>query len=144
MTRPRAAGVVLLAASAGILVSGCRRGGASRSEPGRANSPRAIISVCPAGVSADEQGIAPLANLTVRIATVPPVGRDTEATVRLEGETMRNTVRVDASLPAPFALAKGVYVVRVSLAGYSSAEGRVALTAGCEATMDVALRRGAK
>lgn len=136
--------MVRLAAIAGISVAGCRRGSAPSSDPGRASSPRAIISACPASVVPETKGVVPLANLTLRITTVPPVGRDTEATVRLEGEAMRNTVRVEASRPAPFALAKGVYVVRVSLSGYSSAEGRVTLTAGCEATMDVELRRGSK
>ena len=136
--------MALLAAFAAMSVSGCRRGSTPNGEPSPANSPRSIISACPASVAPDAKGVASLANLTVRIATVPPVGRDTEATVRLEGETMRNTVRVNASAPAPFALAKGVYVVRVSLSGYNSAEGRVTLTAGCEATMDVSLRRGSK
>jgi len=125
-----------------LAMTGCRRSAANG--PGGVASPRVTISACPAGVATAPKDDAPLANLTVSIATVPQVGRDTEATLRLEGETTRNTVRIDATTPSQFALAKGVYVVRVSLSGYSGAEGRVTLTAGCEATMTMELRRGSK
>jgi hypothetical protein len=144
VTRRRAAALVLLTGIAGIAVSSCRRAGTRGGESGRGSGRRVTISACPAPVASDAKGVAPLANLILHITTVPQVGRDTEATVRMEGETIRNAVRVDASVPAPFALAKGVYVVRVSLGGYGSAEGRVTLTAGCEATMAVELRRGSK
>ena len=132
----------LLLVSMALNATACRRG--SSTTLGRVAGPTVTISECPAGVATPAKEVAPLANLTVRITATPPVGRDTEATVRVEGETTRNTVRVDATAPAPFALSKGVYVVRVSLAGYGGAERRVTLTAGCEATMAVELRRGSK
>ena len=124
-----------------IVLNGCHRAGLSGGEM----ASRVTTSVCPPGVApASSAEGPPLATLTVTLRTEPPVAAGTEANLRLDGETTRNSLRVDASLPQPFTLAKGVYVVRVSLPGYVGVNGRATLTAGCEATMTMELKAVAR
>ncbi len=135
--------VMTIRASVALLMSvaalnSCRRVVLSSGEI----ASRVNMSACPPGVPAATVNDAPpLATLTVVLRTEPAVVAGTEASLRLDGETTRNSLRVDAALPQPFTLAKGVYVVRVSLPGYVGVEGRASLTAGCEATMTMVLRK---
>ena len=118
--------------------AGCHRTVVSASEM----AARVTVSTCPPGIApASITDAPPLATLTVTLRSEPPVAVGTEASLRLDGETTRNSLRVDATLPQPFTLSKGVYVVRVSLPGYVGVEGRASLTAGCEATMTMDLKQ---
>jgi hypothetical protein len=119
--------------------TGCHRTVVSATEL----ASRVTISACPPGiVPANTTDVPPFALLTVTMRTDPPVASGTEANLRLDGETNRNSFRVDPTVPQPYSLAKGVYIVRVSLPGYVSVEGRANLTAGCEATMTMDLKKG--
>jgi hypothetical protein len=123
------------------VATGCR--GAKPSAADVAS--RVTVSVCPPGVApATPKDEPPPATLTVNMVTEPAVAAGTELNLRLDGETTRSSIRVDATQPSLFTLAKGVYVVRVSLPGYTGVEGRATLTAGCTATMTLVLRRPTK
>lgn len=103
---------------------------------------RVTVSACPEGVPPSKPGeAAPPATLTVNMVTEPAVAAGTELNLRLDGETTRSSIRVDATQPSGFTLAKGVYIVRVALSGYTGVEGRAVLTAGCSATMTLVLRK---
>ena len=135
--RPSLVACASLCMSATML-AGCHRTVLSTGEM----ASRVTVSACPPGIApATPTEAPPLATLTVTLRTEPAVAAGTEATLRLEGETTRNSLRVDATLPQPFTLSKGVYVVRVSLPGYVGVEGRANLTAGCEATMTMTLKK---
>lgn len=133
-------GVVVALVSAGLvsLAAACRGPGIPAAEM----ASRVTVSTCPPGVvPANPNDPLPPAKLTLTMVTEPAVAPGTEINLRLDGETTRSTVRVDPTLPSVFNLTKGVYVVRVSLPGYTGVEGRAALTAGCEATMRLVLKR---
>ncbi len=103
---------------------------------------RVNVSTCPPGVPAKSPTEAPPpGNLTLTITTEPQVAEGTELTLRLDGETTRSSIRIDATKPTGYSLAEGVYVVRAGLPGYTGVEGRVVLTAGCEATMTMQLKK---
>jgi hypothetical protein len=103
---------------------------------------RVTVSACPPGVApAKPTDLPPPATLTVNMVTEPAVAAGTELNLRLDGETTRSSIRVDATQPSSFTLAKGVYIVRVALPSYVGVEGRAVLTAGCSATMTLVLRK---
>ncbi len=130
---------MMLAATCAVLLAGACRG--SR-VPAAEMASRVTVSTCPPGIApANPNDQPPLATLTLNIVTEPAVAAGTEITLRLDGETTRSTVRVDPSMPSVFNLTRGVYVVRVSLPDYTRVEGRAVLTAGCEATMRLVLKR---
>lgn len=127
-----------VAATFAALAAACRGPGIPAAEM----ASRVTVSTCPPGVvPANPNDPLPPATLTLTIVTEPAVAPGTEINLRLDGETTRSTVRVDPTLPSAFNLTKGVYVVRVSLPGYTGVEGRASLTAGCEATMRLVLKR---
>ncbi|MBL0170676.1 MAG: hypothetical protein IPP90_08075 [Gemmatimonadaceae bacterium] len=138
MTRVRTCGQWAGLLAMTTAVAGCHRTVVSATEL----ASRVTVSTCPPGiVPATITDAPPLALLTVTLRTVPPIAAGIDASLRLDGETTRNSLRVDPTLPQPFSLAKGVYVVRVSLPGYVGVEGRANLTAGCEATMTMELKQ---
>ena len=121
-----------------ISLAGCRR----VSIPSAEMASRVTMSACPpAAPLANPNDVPPLASLTITLRTEPPVAPGTEANLRLENEITKSSSRVDATLPQPFSLTKGVYLVRVTLPGYVGVEGRAPLTAGCEANMTLVLKK---
>lgn len=128
-----------VAALAAVMVfAACARRRLSPEEMAR----RVTVSSCPPGVPAKTATeLPPPGNLTLTITTDPPVAEGTELTLRLDGETTRSSIRIDATKPTGYTLTEGVYVIRAGLRGYTGVEGRVVLTAGCEATMTMQLRK---
>ena len=103
---------------------------------------RVIMSTCPVGVApAKRTDAPPNASLTVSLRIEPAVPAGTEVNLHLEGPFSRDNNRVDANAPARFDLPNGVYLVRASLPGYVSIEGRAPLTAGCDATMTLVMKK---
>ena len=106
---------------------------------------RASVSTCPPGiVPAKLSSEPPNASLTVTLRLEPAVAAGTEAVLRLEGPFNRDNTHIDASAASRFDLPKGVYLVRATIDGYTSVEGRANLTAGCEATMTLLMKKPAK
>lgn len=131
---------VLVASSlCATMLSACHRVSVTPEEM----ASRVTVTTCPPGVvPAKPTDPPPSASLTVVVTTEPAVAAGTEVNLRLDGNT-RSTVRVDVTQPSQFSLERGVYLVRVSLPGYVTVEGRAPLTAGCEAKMTLLLKKGA-
>lgn len=136
MNVKRVALVISMVCATGII--GCRRVAVAPSELAK----RVTISTCPPGIVPTDPN-APLATALLRVTFLvePAVPDSTLMTIRLDGETTRSSIRVDPMQPMSFALQKGVYIVRTVLPGYTNVEGRVPLTAGCEATMSMIIRK---
>lgn len=132
--RQSACAAVLIVA----IATGCHRTNVAPAE----RASRVSVSSCPPDVEAANRDSAPpLATLSVTLTINPPLADSSLITVRMDGETMRNVIRVNPAKPFGFTLVKGVYVVRITESGYTGVEGRVRLTAGCEATMTMQLKK---
>ncbi|WP_411279741.1 hypothetical protein [Gemmatimonas sp.] len=108
----------------GLLLSACHaRGQAAAAAP----------SVCAAS-----NGVG---RLTLQLNTTPPVPETSEALVRLESETERSTVRVNAVLGTTFELRPGRYQLSISLPGFNSAERSASIECGSARTLIVPLAR---
>lgn len=130
--------VAIASACTLVAVSACHRVTVAQEELSR----RVTVSACPPGVeAASSTDTLPSASLRVELTFDPAMAAGTEIPLRLDGETTRSTIRVDATQPIGFTLAKGVYVVRVQPQGYTGLEARVPLTAGCTATVTMLLKR---
>lgn len=134
----RVVGFAALALSVMLIVSACNRQYIDPAEL----AARAIVSPCPPGLPAPSP-TAPLPNasLTVRVQVEPSVATGTEVSLRIDGETTRNTTTMDAAGSTQLSVPKGPYTVRASLPGYTTVEGLARLTAGCEATMTIVLKK---
>lgn len=148
-TRQQAARLALRASMLSLAVlasSGCRRGkSASELAPDAASVPVAVSCAAAQTPTAPVSGVPvpralPVGTLVLTLTTQPPARPASEATVRIEGETSRSTVKVDPRLPARFELAPGLYDLRVALDGYASLSVRVTLSAGCTAEVTPTLR----
>lgn len=130
--------VVLVTAVCALGASACHRVMIPQSELAR----RVTVSTCPPGVApaSDSDSLLP-ATLRVELTFEPAMAPGSEVALRLDGETTRSTIRIDPSQPTGFTVPKGVYLVRVSPAGYTGTEARVPLTAGCSATVTMLLKR---
>ena len=71
----------------------------------------------------------------------PAVSETTEALVRLESETERSTVRVNATLGTTFELRPGTYRLSITLPGYNSADRSTRIECGSEKTLTVPLAK---
>ena len=109
---------------AGLLLSACQvRGRAAAGAP----------SACAAS-----NGVG---RLTLQLTTTPAVSETSEALVRLESETERSSVRVNAALGTTFELRPGRYRLSISLPGYHSAERSASIECGSARTLIVPLAR---
>jgi hypothetical protein len=79
--------------------------------------------------------------LMLRLTVQPAVTETTEALVRLESETERSTVRVNAALGTTFELRPGTYRLSISLPGYSSEKRTAIMECGTDKTLSVPLTR---
>jgi len=79
--------------------------------------------------------------LTLMLTVQPAVSETTEALVRLESETERSTLRVNATLGTTFELRPGTYRLSISLPGYRSAERTATIDCGTNQTLTIALTR---
>ncbi len=96
---------------------------------------------CVAAVADSTRPRVPLtAALLIALRHEPPKTPASEASVRIESETSRSTVKIDPGSPARFELSPGLYDVRVSQEGYGNVTARVTLAAGCTATFSPLLR----
>lgn len=102
---------------------------------------RVTVTSCPPAVPVARGDSPPRATLTVLFQPDPAVAPTTPVSLKLDGEVTRNSMRVSAGDPAQFTLDAGLYVVRIAMNGYTSLEGRVRLTPGCEATMTLSPKK---
>ncbi len=125
MTNPRARlrGNLIVAS---LLLSACHVGG-------RRTATASTPSVC---TTAGGVG-----RLTLTLITAPTVSQTTEALVRVESETERSILRVNAQLGTTFELRPGTYRLSISLPGYSSAERAATIECGSERTLSVSLAK---
>jgi len=79
--------------------------------------------------------------LRLLLTLQPTVPETTEALVRLESETQRSTVRVNATLGTTFELRSGTYRLAISLPGYKSAERSAIIDCGSDKTLTVPLSK---
>lgn len=102
---------------------------------------RVTVTACPPAVPVARGEAPPRATLTIVFRPDPVVAPATPVSLKLDGEVTRNSMRVSAGDPAQFTLDAGLYVVRIAMNGYTSLEGRVRLTPGCEATMTLSPKK---
>ena len=112
-----------------LLVSACAR--AVSGTP--ADATTAVPSACAAA-----NGVGTLRLLLTLQAAVPET---TEALVRIESETERSSVRVNATLGTTFELRPGSYRIIVSLPGYTSAARTADIACGADKTLSIPLAR---
>lgn len=125
MTRPQS---VLLIGGA-LLLSAC-----AHAAPG---TPAGAASVAPS-TCATANGVG---KLTLLLTLQPAVPETKEALVRLESETERSTVRMNATLGTTFELRPGTYRLSISLPGYRSAERSATIECGSDKAITVPLAR---
>lgn len=119
--------VILL--GGGLLLSAC-----AHAAPGTpAGATTASSSAC-----ANDKSVGKLRLLLTLQGAVPET---TEALVRLESETERSTVRVNATLGTTFELRPGTYRLAVSLPGYNNAERSAIVECGSDKTLTVPLAK---
>ncbi len=125
-TRSRSITRAHLLVATALLVAGCRPRGPN---PGAAT----VSAACAASGG--------VGRLTLMLATQPVTPETSEALVRLESETERSTVRVNAALGTTFELRPGRYRLSITLAGYSSAERQFSIECGAAQTLTVPLSK---
>jgi len=119
----------MLVIGVALLFSACGRAG-----PG----PAAVAASVVPSACAAANGVG---KLSLRLTVQPAVSETTEALVRLESETERSTVRVNATLGTTFELRPGTYRLSISLSGYSSAQQTVIIDCGTDRTLSVSLTK---
>jgi hypothetical protein len=119
----------MLVIGVALMFSACRRAG-----PG----PAAVAASVVPSACAAANGVG---KLSLRLTVQPAVSETTEALVRLESETERSTVRVNATLGTTFELRPGTYRLSISLPGYSSAKQTVLIDCGTDRTLSVSLTK---
>lgn len=117
-----------------LLIAGLSLTACARATSGK---PAAAASVAPSAC-ASANGVG---KLTLRLTLQPAVSETTEALVRLESETERSTVRVNATLGTTFELRPGTYRLSISLPGYSSAKRTATIDCGTDQTLTVPLNK---
>ncbi len=117
---------------AGLLLSGCAHAAAG-TPAGASTSSGAAPSACAAA-----NGVG---KLRLLLTMQPAVPETTEALVRLESETERSSVRVNATLGTTFELRPGTYRLSITLPGYNSAERSAIIDCGSDKTLTVPLTK---
>lgn len=117
--------IVPLLLIGGLLATGCR------SRPGAAAVAETTACAAANGVG----------QLRLVLSMQPAASETTEALVRLESETERSTIRVNATLGTTFELRPGRYRLSISLAGYNSAERQASVECGSNQTLTVPLTK---
>ena len=79
--------------------------------------------------------------LKLLLTTAQTLSETAEALVRLQGETERSTVRVNATFGTTFELRPGSYRLFISLPGYNSTERSVSVKCGDDDSLTVSLAR---
>jgi hypothetical protein len=119
---------------AGLFACGC-----AHASPGTAAGAAATpSSSAPTPACISPNGIGKLRLLLTLQPTVPET---TEALVRLESETERSTVRVNAALGTTFELRPGTYRLSISVPHYVSANRSAVIDCGSENTLTVPLSK---
>lgn len=116
----------------GLFMSGCAHA-APGTSAGASATTSAATSAC---ASVDGVG-----KLRLLLTLQPTVSETTEALVRLESETERSTVRVNATLGTTFELRPGTYRLSISLPGYNNAERTAIIDCGSEKSLTVPLTK---
>lgn len=98
----------------------------------------APVSPASASSCAGANGIG---RVQLRMSTSPAVPESTEALVRLESESERSTVRINAVLGSTFELRPGSYRLTISVPGYSSVTESATVTCGSDRTVTAALSK---
>ena len=112
-----------------LLVSACAR--AASGTPAGATT--AAPSACAAAIG--------VGKLRLLLTLQPAVAETTEALVRIESETERSSVRVNATLGTTFELRPGSYRFTVSLPGYTSAARTADIACGADKTLSIQLAK---
>ncbi len=116
-------------AGAGLILSACRH--ATFGAPSGTAAPAVTSSPC-----STANGVG---KLTLVLTGQPPMPETTEALVRLESETERSTVRVNAALGTTFELRPGTYRLSISLPGYRAEQRSASIACGAEQALTVTL-----
>jgi hypothetical protein len=82
-----------------------------------------------------------IGRLVLVLDAQPATSGTPEALVRLESDTERSTLRVNAALGTTFELRPGRYRLGITLGGYNSAERQVVVACGTEQTLTVPLNK---
>lgn len=82
-----------------------------------------------------------IGRLVLVLDAQPATSGTPEALVRLESDTERSTLRVNAALGTTFELRPGRYRLGITLGGYNSAERQVVVACGTEQTLTVPLKK---
>ncbi len=125
-----------IAVRLGAGVFGC---GCAHVSPGTAAGAAASPSpsaITPACVSTNGVG-----KLRLLLTLQPMAPETTEALVRLESETERSTVRVNATLGSTFELRPGTYRLSISVPSYKSVDRSAIIVCGSENTLTVPLSK---
>ncbi|QJR35892.1 PEGA domain-containing protein [Gemmatimonas groenlandica] len=119
------------------LVVGLFVGGCAHSAPGT-SAGASVNTSSAASTCASANGVG---KLRLSLTLQPAVSETTEALVRLESETERSTVRVNATLGTTFELRPGTYRLSISLPGYNNAERTAIIDCGSDKALTVQLTR---
>jgi len=79
-----------------------------------------------------------VATLSIKFRPAPAAGASVK--IQVEGETTKSITRDSTDQLHRFELARGLYDVRISMPGFSTATSRITLTAGCTAELSATLR----
>ncbi len=115
-----------------LLLSACHARGSAAT-----GAPEGATTAAPSACAASDG----IGRLKLVVITTPAVAETTEALVRLESETERSTLRMNAVLGTTFELRPGTYRLSISLPGYNSAKRSATIQCGSEQTLTVPLGR---
>lgn len=118
---------------AAVLLSGCAHTAPGAPAGASSAAPTTTTSACTAA-----NGVG---KLRLLLTTQPAVSETTEALVRLESETERSSVRVNAALGTTFELRPGTYRLSITLPGYTSATRSAIIDCGSDKTLTVPLTK---
>jgi len=82
----------------------------------------------------------PSSALVLSLQLIPSTKTTDEASVRIESETSRTTVKINVAEPARFELSPGLYDVRVTLSGRVPVTARIKLIDGCVSQVTTVMR----
>lgn len=115
-------------------------GAASSTASASTTSPNVVMACVAVAADSVRPRVPDIAALLIALRHEPASTPASEASVRIESETSRSTVKIDPASPARFELSPGLYDVRVSQEGYNNVTARVTLAAGCTATFSPTLQ----
>lgn len=136
IVRSKATLIVALLASA---LGGCHRTASAAGDAGDGINASSVAMTSCAGQSATNRNA--IASLSIGVTPAP--SPSAPVAIYVEGEANKTLTRDSTDQIHRYELPRGVYVVRVTMAGFNGAAARVTLSPGCNVDLKATMRKRA-